>query len=664
MPDRTPRTLADQYFRRNQSFRIAICRHCRHAVKPQEIIQHLSNRKGPHRLSAGIAQQVFQMIDDQWGEVFDDINMLPTHVQHPIKGLEIYDDGLLCTRGQCAYVCRTTKTMQLHWQTKHQFSVWTQRRRPQGSEIEARQQAIDASLRRIVCQRMFPRGFGSHYIHVRKPGPDYEPAPPPPRSDVVHAATQHLEQLYQDAQTGPTMVQAGPLDEANSWLRRTEWPRYLKGAFPNQIPIWIARLNHFVDINTGKLLECVQAPKEDAQGPEGAARAIWEAMEGVARISQRITKQTGQMIRAEAARLEKDEIPHKPLLAYMDEEQIQRHVEPWQQILMFFARTQVAHDWRSPRYCFKKRQWQAWQALWRLAQDTRGSPDPIQPEPEPELPEAPDPAPTEQPQSPDSREDQYQMTPIQEACMDFCIELLNQSVNVDEYECALVCALAVLGQGRDHWLDAESYPPILSKMIKIGRFMVLHKALRMDPHADQIVDYIRGREQHQVWFSIESPMEDPGYTFRGQDEGYASDSRHRTPEPSSTRSSPAFETMFSSQPAPVQFTQEQRAKPRRFREWLRLLTDRFMVRGTHSPMQWMLDLRTYGLRIHYSATAAGHVTWQGEDELLYKEAHFTMGDFRGFIHGLVSSMREHLHGQLLMCDADTAPAIPWDQIKG
>jgi hypothetical protein len=170
------------------------------------------------------------------------------------------------------------------------------------------------------------------------------------------------------------------------------------------------------------LRECVQIPDEDAQGPEGAARAIWEAMEGVARISQRITKQTGHMIRAEAARLEKDEIPHKPLLAYMDEEQIQRHVEPWQQILMFFARTQVAHDWRSPRYCFKKRQWQAWQALWRMAQDTRGSPDPIppEPEPEPELPEAPDPAPTEQPQGPDSREDQYQMTPIQEACMDFC----------------------------------------------------------------------------------------------------------------------------------------------------------------------------------------------------------------------------------------------------
>jgi hypothetical protein len=85
-------------------------------------------------------------------------------------------------------------------------------------------------------------------------------------------------------------------------------------------------------------------------------RAIWEAIDGVARISQRITKQTGHLIRIEAARTEKDQSPHQPLQAYMDEEQIQRHVEPWQQVLMFFARTQVDHDWPSPPYRFTPRQ--------------------------------------------------------------------------------------------------------------------------------------------------------------------------------------------------------------------------------------------------------------------------------------------------------------------
>ncbi|KAJ5609933.1 hypothetical protein N7510_006652 [Penicillium lagena] len=384
-------------------------------------------------------------------------------------------------------------------------------------------------------------------------------------------------------------------------------------------------------------------------------RAIWDAMDGVARISQRITKQTGHLIRIEAARTEKDQSPYQPLQAYMDEEQIQRHVEPWQQIVMFFARTQVEHDWQSPPYRFTPRQRRAWQALWRCAQDTRGSPDPMDSQGQ------------DRGQSQgDHTDEEYQMTSIQTACMDFCIELLNQRIGAEEYECALVCALAVLGQGRDRWRDAESYPPILSKMIKISRFMVLHKSLRLDPRAEAIIQYMRDRRELSVW-SVESPMDDVDYTYAGQDEGYGSESAPGSAPSSaassprsSPGSSPAFEPVHRREP--MQFSQQQRRKPRPFREWLRLLTDTFMVRGTHSPMQWMLDLRTYGLRIHYSSTATGHVSWSGQDELLYKEVHFTMGDFRGFVHGLVSSMRQLLHEELLMCDAASAPTIPWDQM--
>jgi len=444
---------------------------------------------------------------------------------------------------------------------------------------------------------------------------------------------QQLEQTYADSQaSGDQTYQASSIDEANPWLRRTQWAAYLK-ITPQGLP---------------HLLASIETPDETREGPEGAVRAIWEAMASVARISQRITKQTGHLIRIEAVRTEKDQSPHQPLQAYMDEEQIQRHVEPWQQVLMFFARTQVDHEWPSPPYRFTARQQRTWQALWRLAQDIRGSPDPIETE-------------TQGDRTGDRTDDQYQMTPIQVACMDFCIELLNDRIRAEEYECALICALAVLGRGRDRWRDAESYPPILSKMIKISRFMVLHKALRLDPHAEQILDYMRDRQEVQAW-AIESPMEDADYIYAGQDEGYDSESVRSTPTPaSSPASSPAFEPVHPP-PEPMQFSQQQRRKPRPFREWLRFLTDTFMVRGTHSPMQWMLDLRTYGLRIHYNSTATGHVSWLGQDELLYKEIHFTMGDFRGFVHGLVSSMRQLMHEELLMCEAASTPAIPWDQV--
>lgn len=91
-----------------------------------------------------------------------------------------------------------------------------------------------------------------------------------------------------------------------------------------------------------------------------------------------------------------------------------------------------------------------------------------------------------------------------------------------------------------------------------------------------------------------------------------------------------------------------------------------MVKGTHGPMQWMLDLRTYGLRIHYNTTSPGHVGWQGQDQLLYKQYQFSMGEFRSMIHGLVAQARGMLHGHLLLVDQPGAaqiPLVPWDSLQ-
>lgn len=102
----------------------------------------------------------------------------------------------------------------------------------------------------------------------------------------------------------------------------------------------------------------------------------------------------------------------------------------------------------------------------------------------------------------------------------------------------------------------------------------------------------------------------------------------------------------------------------RFADWVTRQVDSFMVRGTRGPMQWMLDLRMYGLKVHYNSTTPGHVTWMGQDELLLKDIAFTKGDFRGFIHGLVNVTRQILREQLLLAGESTeVPAIPWDQLR-
>jgi hypothetical protein len=55
----------------------------------------------------------------------------------------------------------------------------------------------------------------------------------------------------------------------------------------------------------------------------------------------------------------------------------------------------------------------------------------------------------------------------------------------------------------------------------------------------------------------------------------------------------------------------------------------------------MLELRTYGLKIHYNTMSRGHVEWTC-DELLYKELHFSMTQFRGMVHGLATESRRLL----------------------
>jgi hypothetical protein len=119
--------------------------------------------------------------------------------------------------------------------------------------------------------------------------------------------------------------------------------------------------------------------------------------------------------------------------------------------------------------------------------------------------------------------------------------LLNQSITRKEYNNLLVCALAVLGVKEDGWKGPDQYPPILSAVIKVARFMVVQQALELSEPLDDAFD---------------------------NDSAYKSDGSHqRQRQPKGC----------------LQFVQE--------------IMDRFMVRGSYSLMQWMLDLRMYGLKM-------------------------------------------------------------------
>ncbi|OAL42723.1 hypothetical protein IQ07DRAFT_466806, partial [Pyrenochaeta sp. DS3sAY3a] len=204
------------------------------------------------------------------------------------------------------------------------------------------------------------------------------------------------------------------------------------------------------------------------------------------------------------------------------------------------------------------------------------------------------------------------LSKIQKACLEFCVALLNQSITRKEYDSPLVCALAALGVKEDGWKGPEQYPPILSAVIKVSRFMVVQMALEMsEPSVDNEFD---------------------------SDSAYDSDESSTPPRPR--------------RKGCLQFVQE--------------MMDKFMVRGSHGPMQWMLDLRTYGLKIHYNTTSQGHVDWVGQDTLLYKDLQFNMAQFRSMVHGLTAECQRLLMDELLFGNstaAEPVPGIPWDALR-
>ncbi|KAL5042126.1 hypothetical protein BDW71DRAFT_155206 [Aspergillus fruticulosus] len=242
-------------------------------------------------------------------------------------------------------------------------------------------------------------------------------------------------------------------------------------------------------------------------------------MDQLARRSQRTVRHCGQGICMAAVSTMPNQTPYQPLRAYMDEKSIQEHVRPWQQILLFIIRTQTDWPWRrkKPGYVMTARQQKTWRRLWQMAMQAEPAPEPAaEPAAEPEPHWSPDPmAPGD---LDPSRIEPFIMTPMETACLEFCIELLNQKIKVHEYEIPLVCAMAVLGQGERAWHDFTSYPPIISRVLKVARFMVVQKALWLDPQHLDIIHMWAAATELSTWTGDAADdylgmiIEDEGYT--------------------------------------------------------------------------------------------------------------------------------------------------------
>jgi hypothetical protein len=76
-------------------------------------------------------------------------------------------------------------------------------------------------------------------------------------------------------------------------------------------------------------------------------------------------------------------------------------------------------------------------------------------------------------------------------------------------------------------------------------------------------------------------------------------------------------------------------------------------------MQWMLDLRTYGMKKIFCSTADDHIDWQGDGTVREDPIHH--GGFSR--HGLVVEANRILQEKLFFAQEDEISPIPGEKLR-
>ena len=204
---------------------------------------------------------------------------------------------------------------------------------------------------------------------------------------------------------------------------------------------------------------------------------------------------------------------------------------------------------------------------------------------------------------------------LSQACLNFCFSLLQEQYSKNEYSNVLVCGLAVLRVQKSGaqwgWMDPGNYSPVLFNMIKIAQFMVIEQAFQ------------------QCEQDMNKSSSDDSCRF------------------SESGNSSEFSHIEAS-------------------ECLKLVKkymNKFMVHETHGVMQWMLDLRTYGLKIHFNITAEGSIDWV-EEQISWKgQVQFTMNQLREMVQGMIQEAWEILFYDLMLVKSETEiSVISWSAL--
>lgn len=181
--------------------------------------------------------------------------------------------------------------------------------------------------------------------------------------------------------------------------------------------------------------------------------------------------------------------------------------------------------------------------------------------------------------------------------------MFDHELGDSEYDSAIISGIAVLGLDTDNkgWAPAESFTLRLSAIVTITRAMVVYTAY--------------SHRQKTIRRCIADGLSEE----------------------------------VAKEEAPSVF------------DTVRDLVQRFMTLvsygGKPSPMDRILHMRTYGMKIRYTTKGEGRISWQG-DRICVDKISFTMDDIRSVVHGLHETMRQRLWKDILMVgEEQTMPPV-------
>ncbi|EED11512.1 conserved hypothetical protein [Talaromyces stipitatus ATCC 10500] len=331
-------------FERLTEFPVIVCRECRYAVWANQIEGHL---KQAHRhilmsVRKQLAKEICSWPDIAIEPIELDISPTRTHAILQLIG-----------------------PLRRHWREQHDWCRSSKYGHPTKKEQIAIRQKQERVCQPVKCQRLFPRKMGSQYFAIIDNHDSTDEADSPSLSNAATFWEQANAKFAEFEKKLAEKIAQGHVDEANPWLRRTGWLLYLK-------PFTFHKLQ--------ALIEAPEPPSEDENqsaaipdtetAEKRTAWAVWSAMGEVGRLSQLSVLHMGVFVRMEAIRSERNQTRYQPLEAYQDANAVTDRVRPWQQILMFFWRTQQQSESqeRQSQYRFTRRQKEAWKRLVQIAQ--------------------------------------------------------------------------------------------------------------------------------------------------------------------------------------------------------------------------------------------------------------------------------------------------------